>query len=534
MLADLVSRSCSFVRACETALTRLACLPARRCSGSPSRESASVAAVALPGLALLPLMLGGRARSRARAQLAVPRRSSVVSPGVLGATLLAPARPPWAIARRQGAPERGVRVATGSNGAAQSPGKPSSPYEPAPTVPRSRLIARDHIQSCRLCDRACCRIGPLVGERLGGLGRSPLLPRHPAPGCGHLRRREPTADDDEDKARGPHCGSLVAAALALGLLTGIVLFMFHMGALHPRYVEGLVPPVRRLSGSRGLCVARARCRCARGPGDHAGPSRPSSPSACCTDAARVVGPPLLAALSRSAWRRDPPSVRRAADAEAFSLAPGAVLRATLCSGWRPACAPTSRRSRTCDAKPSLSARFRCRLDSISSYPCARTMTARAMRWRRVGDADRRAARQDVRPVVILTSYAAPFTSLTKLKRPDRRRRVRSTSFLNSPCPPGVAAKTRLLATRSDPRARAGVCAPRPATRNKACFSRIEVVQGGGPAPFAGKLCAHARAAGGSRSTRISREVAHMTLLLPDPLALPLDYRNASSSRPLAA
>jgi 4-amino-4-deoxy-L-arabinose transferase-like glycosyltransferase len=432
-----------FVRACETGRTPWL-LAGAAMLGVAFDVKILESLVALPGLAALVLLgFPGTLRARALKLAAAAAIYVVFALAWLGATLLAPANDrPWAIGSTNGSAWNAVFVFNGTERlGGKSPEPQFTQYEPGHKYPVATQSERDHIPIVPPSPtRLLARIGPLSGERLGLELLAGLLLGIPALLWSIRRRRESDADDDEDEgARTRTLRIAVAAALAVWLLTGIVLFS-HMARLHPRYVEGLVPPVAATLGIGAAWASRPR-----------GALRAA---VLAITLAIVVfygerllyGTPLewwvsllaaLLALGCAALARVPAvprTLRRA-------LAPAGVLALTLCSVLAIPLGTdiTAIKNHVTDAGY-VGALPVEELNSISSYLRAHQDGARyevaAQSATQIGAL----IVKDVRPVVILTSYGArSFTSVTKLKDLIAAGEVRY-AFLNSPCPRRLAAK----------------------------------------------------------------------------------------------
>jgi 4-amino-4-deoxy-L-arabinose transferase-like glycosyltransferase len=431
-----------FVRACETARTRWL-LAGAAMLGIAFDVKILESLVALPGLAVLVLLgFPGTLRARAVKLAAAAAIYVVFALAWLGATLLAPASDrPWAIGSTNGSAWNAVFVFNGTERlGGKSPEPQFTQYEPGHKYPVATQSERDHIPIVPPSPtRLLARIGPLSGERLGLELLAGLLLGIPALVWGVRRRREPDDDDEDEGARTRTLRIAIAAALALWLLTGIVLFS-HMARLHPRYVEGLVPPVAATLGIGAAWASQPR-----------GALRAA---VLAITLAIVVfygerllygTPPewwisllaALLALACAALARVPAvpgALRRA-------LAPAGVLALTLCSVLAIALKTdiTAIENHVTDAGY-VGALPVEELDTISSYLRSHQDGARyevaAQSATQIGAL----IVKDVRPVVILTSYGArQFTSVTKLKDLIAAGEVRY-AFLNSPCPHRLAAK----------------------------------------------------------------------------------------------
>jgi 4-amino-4-deoxy-L-arabinose transferase-like glycosyltransferase len=419
--------------------------------------------VALPGLGLIVLLgFPGSPSARLLKLLAAAAVYVVFALAWLGATLLAPAHDrPWAIGSTNGSAWNAVFVFNGSERlGGKSPEAQFTQYEPGHRYPVATQSERDHIPIVNpSATRLLARIGPLSGERLGIELLAALLLGIPALLWGLQRRQSDRGgeqDEDEDATRddharredeqdvagatreqdGPRSRSLriaFAAGLLLWVLTGIVLFS-HMARLHPRYVEGFLPPIAALLGIGAAWAAQPRGRL-----------RPAvllvalavivvygerllygtSPE-WWISALSALAAVLLAALAR--LPRLSPRLRTL-------IAPPAVLALTLC-------APLSISVGTDVASIN---------DHISDAGYVGALPAEelnlASRYLRAhqGSARYEVAAQsatqigslivkDARPIVILTTYnARVFASVTKLKRLIAAGELRY-AFLNTPCP----------------------------------------------------------------------------------------------------
>jgi 4-amino-4-deoxy-L-arabinose transferase-like glycosyltransferase len=425
--------------------------------------------VALPGLGLIVLLgFPGSPSARLLKLLAATAVYVVFALAWLGATLLAPAHDrPWAIGSTNGSAWNAVFVFNGSERlGGKSPEAQFTQYEPGHRYPVATQSERDHIPIVNpSATRLLARIGPLSGERLGIELLAALLLGIPALLWGLQRRqsdrggeqdeddadatREDQADatrEDDSQREHPTDATRVqegagsrrlrvafAAGLLLWVLTGIVLFS-HMARLHPRYVEGFLPPIAALLGIGAAWASQPRGRLRAlvllvalavivvyGERLLYG----TSPEWwICALSALAAG--LLAALAR--LPRLSPRLRTL-------IAPPAVLALTLC-------APLSISVGTDIASIN---------DHISDAGYVGALPAEelnlASRYLRAhqGSARYEVAAQsatqigslivkDARPIVILTTYnARVFTSVTKLKRLIAAGELRY-AFLNTPCP----------------------------------------------------------------------------------------------------
>jgi 4-amino-4-deoxy-L-arabinose transferase-like glycosyltransferase len=429
-----------FVRACETGRTRWL-LAGAAMLGIAFDVKILESLVALPGLAVLVLLgFPGTLRARGLKLAAAAAIYVVFALAWLGATLLAPASDrPWAIGSTNGSAWNAVFVFNGTERlGGKSPEPQFTQYEPGHKYPVATQSQRDHIPIVPpSATRLLARIGPLSGERLGLELLAGLLLGIPAL-LWSLRRRRGGLEPEEG-ARTQTLRIAFAAGLALWLLTGIVLFS-HMARLHPRYVEGLVPPVAATLGIGAAWASQPR-----------GALRAA---VLAITLAVVVfygerllyGTPTewwlsllaaLLALACAALARLPAMPRALRGA----FAPAGVLVLTLCSVLAIPLATdiTAIDNHVTDAGY-VGALPVEELNLLSSY------LRRDQRGARYEVAAQSATQigalivKDVRPVVILTSYGArPFTSVTKLKDLIAAGEVRY-AFLNSPCPHRLAAK----------------------------------------------------------------------------------------------
>jgi 4-amino-4-deoxy-L-arabinose transferase-like glycosyltransferase len=232
--------------------------------------------VALPGLAVLAYLgLPGTRRRRALQLGAAAAVYVVVALSWLTATLLAPAHDrPYAIGSTNGSAWNAAFVFNGTerlNG--KSPEPQGTVYERGRHYPQATQSERDRIPIVPpSATRLLARIGPLSGERLGLELLVALLLGVPAVICGVLsdkarnrhEEQSPDAAGDSDPAgvegrRTARMHRAAAAGLLLWTLTGIVLFS-DMARLHPRYVEGFLPPVAALLGIGVAWATRGRGR----------------------------------------------------------------------------------------------------------------------------------------------------------------------------------------------------------------------------------------------------------------------------------
>ncbi len=228
--------------------------------------------VALPGLALLAYLGLGGSRRRRLLQMGLAGAVYVaVALAWLTATLLAPAHDrPYAIGSTNGSAWNAAFVFNGTERlGSKSPEPQSTVYEPGHRYPEATQSERDHIPIVPpSATRLLARIGPLSGERLGLelivallLGVPALLSTVLADRSrGASRAPEsdgsPPATDAEPLAR---MHRAAAGGLCLWALTGIVLFS-DMARLHPRYVEGFLPPIAAMLGIGVAWAAAGRGR----------------------------------------------------------------------------------------------------------------------------------------------------------------------------------------------------------------------------------------------------------------------------------
>ena len=222
--------------------------------------------VALPGLAVIAYLgLPGARRRRLLQLVAAAAVYVAVALAWLTATLLVPAHErPYAIGSTNGSAWNAAFVFNGTDrlgGKSPEPGQ--TVYEAGHRYPVATQSERDHIPIVPPSPtRLLARIGPLSGERLGLelvvallLGIPALLwdARHPA-----VDESEGDSDTDAEARPGADAPQTTVSVLArtrramgVGLvvwvLTGVALFS-DMVRLHPRYVEGLTPPVAAMLG----------------------------------------------------------------------------------------------------------------------------------------------------------------------------------------------------------------------------------------------------------------------------------------------
>ena len=230
--------------------------------------------VALPGLALMAYLGMPGSRRRRLGQVALAGIVYVaVALAWLTATLIAPASDrPYAIGSTNGSAWNAAFIFNGKDRlAGKSPEPQGTVYEPGHRYPTATQSERDHIPILPSSPtRLLARIGPLSGERLGMEVLVGLLLGLPALLLG-LREdeQEPAPEGDptgegragaaaSDAGAGPPAAAAVtplgprmrraaAGGLILWMFTGIALFS-DMTRLHPRYVEGFVPPVAAMVG----------------------------------------------------------------------------------------------------------------------------------------------------------------------------------------------------------------------------------------------------------------------------------------------
>jgi 4-amino-4-deoxy-L-arabinose transferase-like glycosyltransferase len=275
MMALIVLALLLLIRACETG-SNAWLFAAAAALGLAFDVKLLESLVALPGLAVLAYLgLPGHRRRRLLQLGAATAVYVVVALSWLTATLLAPAHDrPWAIGSTNGSAWNAAFV---FNGTERISGKSNEPqgtvYEPGRHYPEATQSQRDHIPIVPpSAARLLARIGPLSGERLGLELLAALLLGVPALIFGvlsdrdrirreaHARGRAPDADQpDADTDRAVRLRRAAAVGLTLWMLTGIVLFS-DMTRLHPRYVEGFLPPVAALLGIGVAWVAFGRGR----------------------------------------------------------------------------------------------------------------------------------------------------------------------------------------------------------------------------------------------------------------------------------
>ncbi len=448
MMALIVLALLLIVRACQTGATRWL-LAGAAVMGLAFDVKILETVVALPALALIALIGFPGTRSARLLRLAAAGAVYVlVALAWLLGTLAVPANDrPWAIGSTNGSAWNVVFVFNGTDRlGGKSPEPQNTVYEPGHKYPVETQSQRDHIPIVPPSPtRLFARIGPLSGERLGMELLAALLLGIPALVSSLLRRRR--LDGEEDKEgealeRDPRERRLrlaFAAGLVLWLLTGVVLFS-QMARLHPRYVEGLVPPVAAVLGIGAAWASQPRGRLR--PivlavalvavviyGQHLLFGRPPEWRIALLGALVALA---LAALARAPAL--PAAVRRV-------LAPWGVLTMTL---WAVLTISVGTDITAIDnhvtdagyvgALPVEEQRL------LSNYLRAHQGSARyevaAQSATQIGSL----IVQDARPIVILTSYSARvFTTVAKLKDLIAAGEVRY-AFLNSPCPHHLAAK----------------------------------------------------------------------------------------------
>jgi 4-amino-4-deoxy-L-arabinose transferase-like glycosyltransferase len=462
MMVLIVLALLLIVHACETGRTRWLFAGAAAL-GIAFDVKLLESIVALPGLVVFAYL--GFPAPRGRRVLALAGASAVyvvVALAWLGGTLLAPAHDrPWAIGSTNGSAWNAAFVFNGTDRlGGKSPEPQFTVYEPGHKYPVATQSERDHIPIVPPSPtRLFARIGPLSGERLGMELLVALLLGIPALlwGLRHGRTPEPDAaaevaadrdpeadkepepDPDRDSGAETRMHRAVAGGLGLWVLTGIVLFS-HMSRLHPRYVEGMVPPVAAMLGigAAWAAIPRGRLR----PAVLAG----TLLIAVVYGERLLYGRPTvwwislagaLAALACTALARSsavPGRVRSA-------LAPGGVLVLTLCCVLAISLDTdtTAINAHVTDAGY-VGALPTAEQQIISSYLRAHQGKARyevaAQSATQIGSL----IVQDARPIVVLTSYGARvFTSVDQLKALIAAGEVRY-AFLNSPCPHHLSPK----------------------------------------------------------------------------------------------
>ena len=202
--------------------------------------------VALPGLAVLAYLGMPGTRRRRLAQLALAGVVYVVvALSWLTATLIAPASDrPYAIGSTNGSAWNAAFIFNGKDRLAGKSPEPSGVvYEPGHHYRTATQSERDHIPILPpSASRLFTSVGPLSGQRLGMELLVALLLGLPALLLG-LRAGE----EEPAEALGPRMRRAAAGGLIVWIATGIVLFS-EMARLHPRYVEGFVPPVAAMLG----------------------------------------------------------------------------------------------------------------------------------------------------------------------------------------------------------------------------------------------------------------------------------------------
>jgi 4-amino-4-deoxy-L-arabinose transferase-like glycosyltransferase len=454
MMALIVLALVLIVRACETGRTRWL-LAGGAAMGLAFDVKLLESLVALPGLAVFAYLGFPASRKRRVGQLAAAGAVYVVvALSWLGGTLLAPAHErPWAIGSTNGSAWNAAFVFNGVDRlGGKSPEPQNTVYEPGHKYPVATQSQRDHIPILPpSATRLFARIGPLSGQRLGMELLVALLLGIPALIWGLRWRRAEEADlpaDPENTAGvavdGDYNGEArmmraVAGGLGLWILTGIVLFS-HMERLHPRYVEGMVPPVAAMLGIGAAWAAIPRGRL-----------RPAVLTVTLvvavlyTERLLYGTPPVwwislagaLLALGFAILARMSAIPARMR----MLLAPAGVLTMTLCSVLAISVSTdiTAIDNHVTDAGyvgalPADDQRI------ISSYLRSHQGSARyevaAQSATQIGSL----IVQDARPIVVLTSYAArEFTSTAQLQRLIARGEVRY-AFLNSPCPHHLSPK----------------------------------------------------------------------------------------------
>ncbi len=227
--------------------------------------------VALPGLAVLAYLGLPGARTRRLMQVAAAGAIYVVvALAWLTATLLVPAHDrPYAIGSTNGSAWNAAFVFNGTDRlGGKSPEPQSTVYEPGHHYPEATQSERDHIPIVPPSPtRLLARIGPLSGERLGLELLVALLLGVPALISTIIAERDPGGRAEQAHAGGPASETkssakmhvAVGAGLSVWTLSGIVLFS-DMSRLHPRYVEGFLPPVAALLGIGVAWAASGRGR----------------------------------------------------------------------------------------------------------------------------------------------------------------------------------------------------------------------------------------------------------------------------------
>jgi 4-amino-4-deoxy-L-arabinose transferase-like glycosyltransferase len=452
MMVLIVLALVLIVRACETGRARWL-LAGGAAMGLAFDVKLLESVVALPGLAVFAYLGLPASRGRRVGQLAAAGAVFVlVALSWLGGTLLAPAHDrPWAIGSTNGSAWNAAFVFNGTDRlGGKSPEPQNTVYEPGHKYPVATQSQRDHIPIVPPSPtRLLARIGPLSGQRLGMELLVALLLGIPALLWGLRRRHAESgevvvgddADPDGDANRDMQARMTRAVAGGLGLwvLTGIVLFS-HMARLHPRYVEGMLPPVAAMLGIGAAWAAAPRGRL--------------RPAVLAVTLVVVVvytqrllyGTPLVwwialagatAAVAFAALAR----MGIVSERVRGLLAPAGVLVATLCSVLAISLSTDIRAIRDHvtdagevgllpgDVEQKLSSYLRSHRGSARYEVAAQSAT-------QIGSL----IVHDGLPVVVLTSYGARvFTTVDKLKRLIAAGEVRY-AFLNSPCPDRVSQK----------------------------------------------------------------------------------------------
>jgi 4-amino-4-deoxy-L-arabinose transferase-like glycosyltransferase len=412
--------------------------------------------VALPGLALLAYlgMPGSSRRRRVLRMLGAGGVYVVVALAWLSATLLYPARErPYAIGSTNGSAWNAAFVFNGTDRLAGKSIEPQTVYQPGKRYPVATQSERDHIPIVPPSPtRLLARIGPLSGERLGLELLVALLLGIPALGAavgGDVRRARARTGPDtgaETNATAerppPHGGTTeaearmrraVAAGMIVWTATGIALFS-DMARLHPRYVEGFMPPVAALLGIGVAWAASGRGRArllALGVALVASVYYVERllygrPGVWWLTLAGALGALAFAALARLS--------PRASTTPRVALMSGATIAMALLSvlALPVSTDVTAIRNRVGDAGyvgalPGEEQR------QVSSYLLAHQGSARYEMAAESATQIGSLIVQDARPVVILTTYEARvFTSVAKLERLIAKGEVRY-AFLNTYC-----------------------------------------------------------------------------------------------------
>ncbi len=241
MMALVTLALLCLVRACESGRTAWL-LAAAAALGLAFNVKLLESLVALPGLMIM-AWLGMAPRGRdwrtMGARLGKLAAAGAVYVAValcwLSATLLVPAAErPYAIGSTNGSAWNAAFVFNGIDRLSGKTVEGTGPaFQPGHHYPQATLSQRDNIPiTPPSLTRLLTRIGPLPGQRLGLMVLIALLLGAPAIAL---------------MWRGPPLRRAVGLGLIAWLITGILLFSA-MARLHPRYVEGFTPAVAALVG----------------------------------------------------------------------------------------------------------------------------------------------------------------------------------------------------------------------------------------------------------------------------------------------